>query len=99
MDDVCTVVVQNISKETVLGIDGKSVVLGMSQYVNATNQNWKKGVPDGQGYFTLTNASTQQVLTAVSEQDFGTRGKLKVYKYTEGLVNHFPFKTPVRCKK
>ena len=41
--------------------------------VNKTTQLWKKGHPNYEGYFPLSN---DQFLTAISSSKFGTKGKL-----------------------
>ena len=69
------VFIQNSSNETYLGVKDNKVVT-LSQYENATEQIWIKGIMDNEGYFTLTNASTSKVLTAKNEHEFEIKGKV-----------------------
>lgn len=47
-------------------------------------QLWKKGEPNIEGYFTLEDAKSQKVMTAVSEEKIEMKGKLLMGK----LVNY-----------
>jgi hypothetical protein len=48
----------------VLGIVGKDVK-GEPKVANDRSQQWEKGVPNIEGWFTLTNLYAQKVLVAV----------------------------------
>ena len=51
--------------------DGNVVLIAFD--VNKTTQLWKKGHPNYEGYFPLSN---DQFLTAISSSKLGTKGKL-----------------------
>ena len=53
-----------IIPEMVLGIVGKDVK-GEPRVENNRAQQWEKGVPNMEGWFTLTNLYAQKVLAAV----------------------------------
>ena len=41
------------------------------------NQNWRKGVPNQEGYFTLTDPNTKMVLTAINSTSLEITGNAK----------------------
>ena len=46
---------------------------------NEKKQMWKKGVPNHEGYFSLTDPESNKTLTAVNETSLEIRGNSKGY--------------------
>ena len=42
-----------------------------------TDQLWKKGKPDAEGYFTLENSGVPKVITAISESGLEIKGNIR----------------------
>jgi hypothetical protein len=67
--------IQNISKNTVLGLSQYNVI--DEEYLEENPfQLWIKGKPDTEGYFTLENSETSKVLTAISTNELEIKGNL-----------------------
>ena len=68
--------IENISKTEVLGSTSDGNVFFENFEENKTEQLWKKGKPNAEGYFTLQNAKVQKVMTAVSSSGLKIRGDI-----------------------
>ena len=67
--------IQNISKNTVLGLSQQNVI--DEEYLEDNPfQLWKKGKADTEGYFTLENSERSEVLTAISTNQLEIKGKM-----------------------
>jgi hypothetical protein len=68
--------IENTSKTKVLGAtsDGKAIQEVFLE--GKTDQLWKKGKPDSQGYFKLENSEVPKVLTAISESGLEIKGNI-----------------------
>ena len=67
--------IQNISKNTVLGLWQHNVI--DEEYLEDNPfQLWKKGKADTEGYFTLENSERSEVLTAISTNQLEIKGKM-----------------------
>jgi hypothetical protein len=68
--------IENTSRKKVLGatIDGKVIQEDFEE--GKTEQLWKKGKPDAQGYFTFENSGVPKVLTAISESGLEIKGNI-----------------------
>ena len=70
--------IQNISKNTVLGLSQQTVI--NEEYLEDNPfQLWKKGKADTEGYFTLENSERSQVLTAKNTNQLEIEGKMNFY--------------------
>ena len=68
--------IENINKTKVWGTtnDGKVI---LENFVEGKSQQlWKKGEPDDEGYFTLENFKGTKVITAISESGVEIKGKI-----------------------
>ena len=70
-----TVYIENTSNNTVLSISNDDVKV-VSHYENDTAQVWRKGSPDNEGYFTLSNH--EKVLTAVADHGLEMKGIVRL---------------------
>ena len=68
--------IENISKTKVLGSTSDGKVLFENFEENKTEQLWKKGKPNAEGYFTLENAKVHKVMTAISPSDLEIKGDI-----------------------
>ena len=59
--------IENISNNKVLAPPGNYRVTVEAFDEQNARQKWKKGLADGQGFFTLENISSEKFLTAVSK--------------------------------
>ena len=66
----------NISKHKVLSVKHNSVKQKVLEQDNL-GQIWKKGVPNNEGYFTLTNVTSPKVLTASPAKKLEVRTIIK----------------------
>ena len=66
--------IQNNSSKTVLAATSTFTVSEEIFNQNDSQQKWKKGEENSEGYFTLTNVNTQKVLTAISMDSLETKG-------------------------
>ena len=71
-----TVYIENTSKNTVLSISNDEVK-EVTQYQNDAAQIWRKGDPDNEGCFTLSNTTSQKILIAVSDHGLEMKGILR----------------------
>ena len=69
-----TVYIENTSNNTALSTSNDDVK-EVSHYQNDAAQIWRKGDPDNEGYFTLSN--NEKVLTAVSDHGLEMKGILR----------------------
>ena len=70
--------IQNISKNTVLGLSQHNVI--DQEYLEDNPfQLWKQGKADTEGYFTLENSERSIVLTAISTHQLEVKGKMNFY--------------------
>ena len=70
--------IQNISKNTVLGLSQQTVI--NEEYLEDNPfQLWKKGKADTEGYFTLENSERSKVLTAKNTNQLEIEGKMNFY--------------------
>ena len=68
--------IENISKTEVLGSTSDGNVFFENFEENKTEQLWKKGKPNAEGYFTLQNAKDQKVMTAISSSGLKIKGDI-----------------------
>ena len=68
--------IENISKTKVLATasDGQVILEDLEE--GKAEQLWKKGKPDAEGYFTLTNSKVPKILTAISSSILGIKGSI-----------------------
>ena len=68
--------IENISKAQFLGstIDGKVILEDYQR--NKHEQVWKKGEPNAEGYFTLSNFKVSKVMTATSSTSLELKGDI-----------------------
>ena len=68
--------IENISKAQFLGstIDGKVILEDYQR--NKHEQVWKKGEPNAEGYFTLSNFKVSKVMTATSSTILELKGDI-----------------------
>ena len=73
-DDGTLINIKNADTEKVLGIDDFKVI--EEDFVQCKlSQLWKKGQPNNEGYFTLQNAESSKVMTAISRSSLEIKGK------------------------
>ena len=72
----------NESKRKFLSVSNN----GSKVLENDSNHVWIKGSLDNEGYFTLLDASTQKVLTAVSPYSLQLRGNRKINSLLKGYM-------------
>ena len=58
--------IENISKTKVLATASDGQVILEDFEEGKAEQLWKKGKPNAEGYFTLTNAKVPKIMTAIS---------------------------------
>ena len=68
--------IANISNHKVLSAKHNSVKEKVIEQDNL-GQMWKKGVPNNEGYFTLTNVTSSKVLTASPAKKLEVRAIIK----------------------
>ena len=68
--------IENISKTKVLATasDGQVILEDLEE--GKAEQLWKKGKPDAEGYFTLTNSKVPKILTAISSSVLQMKGNI-----------------------
>ena len=66
----------NLSKHKVLSAKHNSVKVKVLEQDNL-GQIWKKGVPNNEGYFTLTSVTSPKVLTASPAKELEVRAIIK----------------------
>ena len=77
-----TEISQNVSienpstKETLFVLENTTVNEVLLAKDNS-NRTWTKGVPNQEGYFTLTNPETKKVLTAINSTSLEIKGNAK----------------------
>ena len=66
--------IENTSKTKILGAtsDGKVILEDFEE--GKSQQVWKKGELDAEGYYTLENSGVPKVLTAISESGLVIKG-------------------------
>ena len=69
------VCIQNVSNGKVLSVKEDHLVIEEALDLYDTEQMWKKGKPDSEGYFKLTNPSTKMVLSAFSNHHLKIESK------------------------
>ena len=68
--------IENITKTKSLEVWGRTYVDPKDFEEDKAEQLWKKGEPNGKGYFTLENSKWPKVLTAHKLNDFLIKGKI-----------------------
>ena len=68
--------IENISKTKVLATasDGQVILEDLEE--GKAEQLWKKGKPDAEGYFTLTNYKVPKIMTAISLSVLQMKGNI-----------------------
>ena len=66
--------IENISKTEVLGSTSDGNVFFENFEESKTEQLWKKGKPNAEGYFTLENCKVSKVMTATSSTTLELKG-------------------------
>ena len=72
------VYVENISNKSVLGVADEKIVIEEPLLENNSGQIWNIGTPSRDGYFTLTNTLSKQVLTASSAFKLELKGDIRL---------------------
>ena len=67
--------IENISKSKVLGFTNDMKVT-LVKKGGKTEQLWRQGVPNAEGYFTLENSEVPKVITAISSSVLEIKGKI-----------------------
>ena len=68
--------IQSISKTEVLGTTNDSKVILEDFEEDKSEQLWKKGEPNPEGYFTLENSKVPMVMTATSSNSAELKGNI-----------------------
>jgi hypothetical protein len=68
--------IENTSKTKVLAATKDRKVIFEVFDEGKTDQLWKKGKPDAEGYFTLVNSGVPKVITAISESGLEIKGNI-----------------------
>ena len=66
--------IENTSNTKVLQATSDGKVIEKVKVEGKSEQLWKKGEPDAEGYFTLQNSGEPRVLTAISESSLEIKG-------------------------
>ena len=68
--------IENISKTKVLATasDGQVILEDLEE--GKAEQLWKKGKPDAEGYFILTNSKVPKIMTAISPSVLQMKGNI-----------------------
>ena len=68
--------IENVSKTKVLATasDGQVILEDLEE--DKAEQLWKKGKPDAEGYFTLTNSKVSKIMTAISSSVLQMKGNI-----------------------
>ena len=77
-EDDDMILIENTSKTKVLGLTSDDKVIEEFLVEDKDDQNWIKGEPDAEGYFTLQNSDFDEpkVLTATSESSLEMKGNI-----------------------
>ena len=67
--------IENISKNTVLGITHGGKIIEEKLEAGKVGQQWKQGRTNNEGYFNLISEECQNLMTAVSRSDLIIKGK------------------------
>ena len=70
------VYIETVSKSRVLGATSNGKVTPEDFEEDKTEQLWKKGEPNNEGYFTLENCKVPKILTAISSSILGIKGNI-----------------------
>ena len=68
--------IENILTKKVLGSTNDGKVRQEDYEEGKTQQLWKKGEPNAEGYFTLENCNRTEIMTAVSSSILQIKGNL-----------------------
>ena len=68
--------IENISKTKVLVTASNGQVILEDLEEGKAEQLWKKGKPDAEGYFTLTNSKVPKIVTAISSSVLQMKGNI-----------------------
>ena len=68
--------IETVSKPRALGTTSDDKVILKEFEEGTTEQLWKKGEPDPEGYFTLENYKVPKLLTAISSSILGIKGNI-----------------------
>ena len=74
--------IENISKTKVLGTSNDGEVVLEDFEEDKTEQLWKIGEYNAEGYFTLENSKVPKVMTAISSSSLEIKGNLIVTFYS-----------------
>ena len=68
--------IENISKTKFLGTSSDGDVILEDFEEGKAQQLWKKGKPNGKGYFTLKNSNGPKIITAISASILKIKGNI-----------------------
>ena len=70
--------IENISKNTVLGITHGGKIIEEKIEAGKFGQCWKQGETNNEGYFSLISCECQNLMTAISSSDLKIKGNFSV---------------------
>ena len=70
--------IENISKNTVLGITHGGKIIEEKLEAGKVGQQWKQGKTNNEGYFNLVSDECQNLMTAISSSDLKIKGNFSV---------------------